>query len=260
MIRHRTPGRSGAGAVQLIVVLAILLILLALLAPAVARVREAAARAQSMNNLRQLALACHNAHDTFQKFPPTVGDFVNKTGSLHFFLLPFVEQQNASNMATNAVWDNDVWGHRIDVFIDRRDPAPPPGGRFEDWLATTNYAANWMVFRDGPGGLMITQITDGTSNTIMFAQRYQVCGGVPTAWGYPSLYTWAPMVGYYDDAPFQQSPRPDECDPMRPQAIGGTMLIALCDGSGRAVNPRVSAQTWANLLDPADGNALGTDF
>jgi hypothetical protein len=117
-----------------------------------------------------------------------------------------------------------------------------------------------MVFRDGKGGVSFAQIPDGTSNTMMFATRYQMCNGTPTAWGYPSLYTWAPIVAYDSLALFQRAPRPEDCDPTRAQAIGNAMLIEMCDGSARVVNLRVSAQTWANVCDPADGMVLGNDL
>jgi hypothetical protein len=260
LLHHRASARPGFTPATLVVVLAVLLLLLAFLAPAVQRVREAAARTQSMNNLRQLGIAMHSVHDTYNSFPPTVGEFANKTGSAHFFLLPFIEQGPLFNEAPAAVWDNEVWSKPVPIFHDPRDTTAPPGHVFQDWLATTSYAANWMVFKDGKGGVGIATITDGTSNTVMFATRYQVCGNTPCAWGYPSLYTWAPLVGYDNQALFQVSPRPEQCDPTRAQAIGGAMLIEMCDGSVRTVNPRVSAQTWANVLDPADGNVIGNDF
>jgi Protein of unknown function (DUF1559) len=250
--------RRGVSSADLLVLLALLLFAAALLVPAVQRVREAAARMQSTNNLKQLALGMHSFHDANKSFPPAVGEFANKTGSAHFFILPYIEQQALYNQGTDAVWDNSVWSKRIAIFIDMRDTTGPPDGLYKSWLATTNYPVNWLVFKDG--GATFAQIPDGTSNTLMFAQRYQVCNGAPTAWGYPSLYSWAPVVGNDNQALFQMSPRQDECDPTRAQAIGGVMLIALCDGSVRSLNPRLTAQTWANLCDPADGNVLGADF
>lgn len=253
--------RSGVTAVELLVVLAVLLLLLAFLAPAVQRVREAAARTQSTNNLKQLGLSVHNCNDAFGMLPPIAGDFVNKTGSLQFYLLPFVEQQNVYNMARDAVWDNEVWSKPITVFLDPRDRSAPPGNVFEGWLATTNYAGNWLVFGDGKATARIPQsIPDGTSNTLMFATRYQMCNGVPTAWGYPGMYTWAPQVAFYSLAVPQQSPSQADCDPKRPQAIGNATIIGFFDGSVRTINPLVSAATWGNLCDPADGNALGNDL
>jgi len=257
-ICHRT--RHAFTPIELIVLLGALLLLVGFLAPAVARVRDAAARAQSSNNLKQLGLAMHNMHDTYKSFPPSVGEFGNKTGSAHFFALPFIEQNNLFQNATNAVWDNEVWSKRIEIYVDPRDKTAPPGNVYQEWLGTTSYAVNWMVFRDGNAGLRLAQITDGTSNTLMTATRYQMCGDTPTAWGYPSLYTWAPMFAHYNQTPFQVAPRPEDCDPTRPQAIGGVMLVGMCDGSVRSVHNRISGVTWANVCDPNDGNVIGADF
>lgn len=260
MMPHPRCRRPGVTVIELLVVLAILLLLAALLIPAVQRVRDAAARMQSSNNLKQLALAVHSFHDTNRGFPPIVGDCVGKTGSLHFFILPYIEQGPLFNEGTNAVWDNNVWGKPIAIYSDPRDTSAPPGNVYAHWLATTSYPGNWMVFKDGKEMTTIGQITDGTSNTLMFGQRYQMCNGTPAAWGYPGLYLWAPMVAYYNQSLPQQAPVQSECDPSRPQAIGNALLIALCDGSVRTIGPGISAITWANVCDPADGNVLGNDF
>lgn len=245
---------------QLLVVFAVLLLLLALMVPAIQRVREAAMRVQSQNNLKQMALAMHSHHDVYKGLPPTVGHVANKTGSAHFFILPFIEQANLYNSATDAVWDNEVWSRRIALYLDPRDTGAPPADVFEGWLATTNYPVNWMVCKDGDKLTSLVQITDGTSNTLMFAQRYQMCNGTPTAWGYPGMYTWAPLFAFYNQSLFQNSPAEADCDPERPQALGNVLQVALCDGSCRAISPQLTAMTWANLCDPADGNVLGNDF
>ena len=254
--------RPGFSAVQLLVVLAILLILIGLLAPLVQRLRQAAARAQSTNNLKQLSIAVLNCTDTYGgKLPPVVGEFVNKTGSLHFFILPFIEQAQLYNNARDGVWDNETWSTVVPTYLDPRDGSGPPNNVFEAWLATTNYPANWMVFRDGTSTARFpASIPDGTSNTMMFTTRYQMCNGTPTAWGYPGMYVWAPQVAYYNQAVPQQTPSQADCDPERPQAIGNVTLAGACDGSVRTINPLVSAATWGNFCDPADGNGLGNDL
>src|SRR5947207_136704 len=82
--------RSAFTLIELLVVIAIIAILIALLVPAVQKVREAAARAQCANNLKQVSLALHNYHDSRKCFPP--GNSKPNGFSVHSFLLPFFEQ------------------------------------------------------------------------------------------------------------------------------------------------------------------------
>src|SRR3954471_19358701 len=85
------PRRTGFTLLQLLVVLAVLLILLALLLPALQKVRLAAARMTSQNNLKQIGLALHLHHDANNRFPPGC-DTRGFSAAAH--MLPFVEQGN----------------------------------------------------------------------------------------------------------------------------------------------------------------------
>jgi len=253
MTCSRLRRRPATSFLQVLVVMALLLMLMSLAAPAVVKIREAAHRTQSVNNLKHLALAMHEHHDVHNAFPPAVGTNAGQTGPAHFHLLPYLEQQNMFDSAKGKVWTKGTYGKVVEGFLDPRD-ASLPGHVHENWLATTNYAINWMISKEG--AMRVTDIPDGTSNTLMFAQRYQMCNGQPTAWGYPSIYTWAPMFAFYSEEMFQSAPPQAACNPQLPQSIGREMLIAFCDGSVRTISPDIAGSTWYYLTDPADGNVI----
>ena len=253
---HPSPIRRGFTLIQLLVIIGVLLILAALLIPAVQRVRVAAGRAQSQNNLKQLSLAYHNYNDVHKALPPIAAKANNQEGSLLFHLLPYIEQDNTYQQAKGYSWN--LAGTVMPLLVDPEDPASLEP-LFHGKIATTNYAGSWLGFKDGTN-VIPGSFPDGTSNTIMFATRYQRCNGTPNAWAYPSLYTWTPMFAYYSEAKFQLSPKQEDCDPHVPQSIGAMMLVGMCDGSVRTLSPEMSPRTWKLALDPADGNPLDADF
>lgn len=249
MTTHR---RRGLTAIQLLVILGLLLFLGALLIPAVSKVREAASRTHSINNLKQLGIAIHNYHDTHRRLPPTVGKANNQDGSLFFHILPYIEQDNVYRQANGRSWA--IATTVIPTYLDPQDQSSRDH-RFENVVATASYAGNWMVFKDGAGNIPNT-FPDGTSNTQMTTTRYQVCNGTPNAWAYPTMYTWTPTYAYYSVAKFQVSPSQETCDPTVPQSIGPVILVGMGDGSVRTVAAGIAPHTWYLITDPADGEVI----
>src|SRR5262249_6685481 len=138
-----------------LLVLALLAFLFALFLPAVLKLRAAAARSQSGNNLRQIVLAMHNCNDTYTKLPPLAGPFPANTPSrrtIFFYLLPFVEHdnlyRNARDGAGYSVWVNNTYAAVVPTFLNPQDPTGGPTHRHEGGLGLSSYAANFQVFGD----------------------------------------------------------------------------------------------------------------
>jgi type II secretory pathway pseudopilin PulG len=164
---------------HLLVLLAILAILFALLLPALAAVREASLRSQSMNNLRQIALAVHTYHDVNGSFPAGVDD---KHFSAAAKLLPYIEQDNLYKTIdfTQPAEDKANDAPRKTVVKTFLNPLDPVRSVTMD-AAPTNYlfcAGSKYSLEDNNGAfylnsaVKLTVITNGngTSNTLMVGE------------------------------------------------------------------------------------------
>jgi prepilin-type N-terminal cleavage/methylation domain-containing protein len=169
--------------IELLVVIAIIAILIGLLLPAVQKVRSAAARTQSINNLKQIGLACHNYHDTRGYMPTNGGPagIASPTGWCWAFqILPFIEQQNLYNQAMAGTPVTQI-GVKTYLCPGRNHT---PYASTASWNGAknsapgilgphTDYAINSYTYWNQTTTLTIPQITNGngTSNTILVGEK-----------------------------------------------------------------------------------------
>jgi prepilin-type processing-associated H-X9-DG protein len=261
--RARRPGFS---LFELLVIIAVIAILLGLLLPAIQKVREAADRMTCTNNLHQIALAAHNHHGTYGFLPPAIPASDSKAQLSFFFcLLPFIEQENLYKIAGPdengvwSVWRSGVFDTPLKVYSCPVDASGGTNQLYRGWLATGSYAANFMAF--GTGGVKITDFTDGTSNTLIITERYQICDETPCAWAYTGATDWAPIFAYSSFEKFQLNPPQSQCNPALAQsAHSSTINLGFADGSVRTGTTKVSSQTWYYMCTPAGGEVIDFDF
>jgi prepilin-type processing-associated H-X9-DG protein len=248
----------------LLAVLALSVFATGLLLPALLQARGQAEREQCKTNLRHLGLALHACQDSYNKLPPVFGPFTTaqSEGTLVFYLIPYLEENHVYNDAQGSVWKNGTFAKVIKGFLCPADAGAPEKHLYRDYLATSNYAANWLVF--GKDGAKIPgSFPDGLSNTIVFGERFQMCNGQPNAWAYTGYYYWAPMFMYYSHDLFQVAPdaKSKECDVRRTQTPhAGGMPVALADGSVRVLGEGISARTLLLACIPDDGEKLPADW
>lgn len=192
--------KRGFTLIELLVVIAIIAILIGLLVPAVQKVREAAARTECANNLKQCGLGMHNYHDANKRLPPQVKYFGTQIqwGTFWYALLPYIEQDNVYKKAfnTGASWGGGNHASVIKTYLCPSDSSMNNGRRPTDpggW-ACTSYSNNGILFSSmsydtsiGNYNLeskfRVNNIPDGSSNQVGIAERF----------GYYPTYDWAPL-------------------------------------------------------------------
>jgi hypothetical protein len=204
----------------------------------VQKVRGAAARTQGANNLKQIALAMHNYHSVYNRFPPAA--VYDKDGkpllSWRVLILPYIEQEKLyKEFHLDEPWDSE---HNKKLLAKMPKTFAAPDAEAKP--GETHYLGfvGKGAFFEGKKGTTIADITDGTSNTIMVVEAAK---SVP--WTKP------------EDLPFD----PDKELPK----VGfrkGVFQAAFADGSVRAMSPTISKKTLKAAITRNGGEVLGNDF
>ena len=227
--------RTGFTLIELLVVIAIIATLIALLVPAVQRVREAAARIQCVNNVKQIVLSVHTYHDAYRKLPnmqnwnssgrmiegqtesiqnadwnggTTCADGATGTWLVH--VLPYIDQA--------ALWQKMFWSDQkpmvfnsalsyppyttyaktiLPIFLCPSDFTIMNGGAQQDGWGSASYSGNVMVFDPIAPKSLLNAMPHGTSNTVIIAERYMNCGTTDTSNSSDPNYA-GELVSFFD--------------------------------------------------------------
>ncbi len=294
----RRTRRPGFTLFQLLLVLAVLAILLGLLLPALAKVRQAAARARSTNNLQQLGLAVHNYAGTYRGKLPEGLD--GNGFSALTRLLPFVEQENlfkAIDLKKPFDDKSNADARKVQLKL-LQSPLDEVTAVKGGWGATS-YVGNDLAFPAKLSSVFPGSFPDGTSNTILFAETLKGDGGTRAVTVQRQIVlldkdalkdikddagvtdfkdnkhisgdrcaSW--MDGHFLQTRFNGRLRPNDGRPdVSCAGAGGVsavrsrlpaVLVGLADGSVRGVGAKVSEATWRAALTPAGGEVFGPDW
>jgi prepilin-type N-terminal cleavage/methylation domain-containing protein len=249
--RNRTRP-SAFTLIELLVVIAIIAILIGLLIPAVQKVREAAARTQSINNCKQMCLGVHNlaGNTTSGNIPPSVGSFPQGGPTVSFFtaLLPYIEQQNLfNNQGTGTA--------PVKTYIA---PGDPNNAGTDGHIS---YGSNALLLGVNPAGppRLPTSFGGRTSGVIVVFERTAKTGAT---W----ISTSTSASNYLlDNGSGSSSPEfgsaaswKADPNPTTGRATGLTAagcIVGMGDGSARVVTTGNATAGWTWAINPNNANA-----
>lgn len=209
-----------------------------LVKPMLTQARKSAGSAKEKNNLKQIGLAFHNYHDTYNRFPaldsngqPDEANVRGKGLSWRVHILPFLEEpQLYSEFNLDEPWDSE----HNKALIERM-PAVF-GNNPEGKTSIDVFAGEGLMFEEGKPGPGIRDIIDGTSNTLLVVQAGE------------------------DKADFWTKPGGLELDPEDAKKglgeIGETFLVLFCDGSVRALPGNLASNLFKLLVTHNDGQPV----
>jgi RNA polymerase sigma factor (sigma-70 family) len=201
------------------------------------RTADAKQRARSQTNLKQIVIAMHNYHDTHGSFPANVVDANGKPIlSWRVQLLPFLEQEDLyKKFKLDEPWDSEnnkpLLKEMPDVFKVGIEPKDSTKTYYQA------FAGPGTVF-DPTQQIKITDITDGTSNTIGVVEA-----GPPVEWTKPADLAYDPKK----DLPKLDGP------------FTNVLMAAGCDGAVHAIKPDVDETSLRRLVERADGEVINFD-
>jgi len=205
------------------------------------KVQGTAATARAANNLKQIAIAMHNYHDVHNAFPPAAA--CDKTGkpllSWRVLILPYVEEEELyKQFKLDEPWDS-VNNKKLLAKMPKIYAIPNkelPGGTDTHYRVFVGNGAgfDWLM------GDKITNITDGSSNTIMCVTA---ADAVP--WTKP------------DDLEFDPKKDPTK---LFGAVVNDTVQVAMFDGSVRMLKKLPSKETLKALITKSGGEVIGDDF
>jgi prepilin-type N-terminal cleavage/methylation domain-containing protein len=288
----RRTTRAAFTLIELLVVIAIISVLIGMLLPAVQKAREAAARTQCANHLKQLGLAVHHYHNDHERLPPTREavrsnrDLPGATWAV--LVLPYIEQENLFRQWDRAkTYYEQAAGVRqtsVATFHCPSRRSPPALSVTGDIQATdptathypgalTDYAV--VIDRSGhdeagetcPGmygpferktGLRFADFTDGLSNTLLIGEKHVRTGGEGADWGDCSAYNGDYHTCYTRAAAraFPLATDPRDTGWKFGSKHPGVVLFCFADGRVQRLPKSIDPYTLELLSLRADGQVI----
>jgi prepilin-type N-terminal cleavage/methylation domain-containing protein len=282
--------RCGFTLLELLVVISIVALLLGLLIPAIHKTRQAAIRTACTNNLRQLGLASLNYHADNGCLPPGIAPFPDLPAGAQvtYFahLLPYVEQDALYRLAKADV---RALGTPVVAYRCPADGTAQAGTLTVPWLpwpyAFGTYAVNVQVvclvdamgevINPRFGAVLPRDVPDGTSTTVLFAEKLAQCSNPDTKdndGGCLPMYAetdrnaarpFYPAVGLHwgsqafgRSLTFMVRTNPSRCDGTVASTPHEAMPVCMADGSVRHFSPDVSGRNWWDYLTPGGGEVV----